>query len=241
MGAVAHVHLSVSCAHHVFPVTTAIPSHAHITHCLFIRHAFEGTHVLWVDNFNRNFAVGNVKLEHGVYHEGNWTASGVHRCEQNIDMNWKDKDGKVRASFGLPDDLFTSASIGKWLIDMMKLVDKKGLIYRKRSLIHKFDVRRVPLKPSSAKVDDPKHKAGLLHNDLSRFYPDRLLPENIGSNVGLLDVLHRFWTEDWKDATDFKMVVADINIFKRIIKVRLSVGFTALSLCVDARVSVICC
>lgn len=184
---------------------------------------------MWVDNFNRNYAVGNVKLEHGVYHEGNWTASGVHRCEQITDMSWKDKDGKVRASFGLPDDLFTRASIGAWLIGMMKKVDKKGLRYRKRSLIHKFDVRRVPLKPSNKKVHDLKHKAGLLHNDLSRFYPDRLLPENIGSNVGLWDVMRRFWTEDWKDATVFKMVVADINIFKRIIKVRLSVAFTVLS------------
>jgi hypothetical protein len=174
---------------------------------------------MWLDNFNRNFAAGNVSIKDGVYHAGNWTATGIHRCAQIIDRSWKDPSGKVRGHFGLPDDLFTKTSHRAWLMRQMRVCDDKGLKYQKKSLINKFDVRRVPLKPSRRKVTNARHKEGLKHNGLDRFYPYDLMQPNIGSNDGLLDVMHTFWQTHWKKHPDFQMVVADSNIFMRILKV----------------------
>jgi hypothetical protein len=178
----------------------------------------------WIDNFNRNYGVGNVKLKEGVYRSGNWTARAVHKsCISPDDINRNIMDGKVLRAIGLPDDLFTAKVLQTWVRDRMKHVDECGMKYRKQSLIKKWDVRRVPLKPSMSDLaGKPKWVAGLRRNDLSRFHPHSLMKHNIGANQGLLKVLHEMWTggvRPIRDTKTLRMIVADSNIFKRILKV----------------------
>ena len=181
-------------------------------------------HVDWFDNFNRNYGTGNVKLKDGVYRAGNWTAHAIHVCSVPADqINRKIMDGKVMRDVGVPQDLLTRPSVRAALLKMMIKVDKEGVFFRRKSTIHKFDIRRVPLKPSKQDVEgNARWKSGLAMNDLSRFHPARLMAENIGSNQGLWDILHDYWAtgpRSAKKSKTLRMIVADCNIFKRILKV----------------------
>jgi hypothetical protein len=126
-------------------------------------------------------------------------------------------------AIGLPDDLFTSAENKQWVNDKMDACDHKGMYYRHESLVNIYDVRRVPLKPSRSDVNaNPQWVAGLAKNDLNRFHPSELMEPNIGSNQGLWDVMLTGWNEGthpWKESKTLRMVVADSNIFKRMLKV----------------------
>lgn len=188
-----------------------------------------GGHVEWFDNVNRNFGVGNVKMSEGVYHAGNWTARALHECSippHEINRNLMEQ--KRMRAIGLPDDLFTNPANKTWLIDMMKKCDLNGMYYRPQSQVEEWDVRRVPLKPSRDDVSsNPKWTVGLERNDLHRFHPCQLMEPNIGSNQGLWDVMWTCWndgTNAWKKSTTLQMVVADSNIFKRMLKVGGSLG-----------------
>lgn len=181
--------------------------------------------VEWFDNVNRNFGCGNVKMADGVYKEGNWTAKALHACSiPSHEINRKMMDGnRRRRDIGLPDDLFTSPKNKKWLKSMMKKCDLEGMYFRHGSLVNVWDVRRVPLKPSRSDVaSNPKWAAGLERNDLHRFHPCALLEPNIGCNQGLWDVMWSSWNDGahpWAKSKTLRMVVADSNIFKRMIKV----------------------
>jgi hypothetical protein len=217
--------------------TTTIHSKRNLTlfgHVRNINDAKTGC-VEWFDNVNRNFGNGNVKMKDGVYKEGNWTARAFHTSSiPPLEINRKLKEGKQMRDIGLPDDLFTNTGNQRWLKDQMTSCDLKGLYYRQESLVHVWDVRRVPLKPSRSNVaGNPKWVKGLAMNDLHRFHPADLMEPNIGSNQGLLDVLWTCWNNGenpWKDSKTMRMVVADSNIFKRMLKV----GEVLLRECVSA-------
>jgi len=54
------------------------------------------------------------------------------------------------------------------------------------------------------------------------FYPDSLVNINIGENVGLVSLLEQFRAAEYTLPTvEYKFLVADINIFNRILKVHL--------------------
>jgi hypothetical protein len=183
-----------------------------------------GGHVEWFDNVNRNFGVGNVKLKDGVYHAGNWTARALHECSiPPHEINRNLMEAKRRRDIGLPDDLFTNPVNKNWVKEMMRKCDLEGIYYRHGSQVKLWDVRRVPLKPSRADVaSNPKWAVGLERNDLHRFHPCQLMEPNIGSNQGLWDVMWSCWDDGpnaWKTSTTLRMVVADSNIFKRMLKV----------------------
>ena len=85
-------------------------------------------------------------------------------------------------------------------------------------MIQKFKVNNIPLKP----IPDPKYLPELCDvlldskDGLNDFHPLDILPHNIGSNRGLMLVLKQINSDD----TDrMEMLVADCNIFMRVMKV----------------------
>ena len=82
----------------------------------------------------------------------------------------------------------------------------------------------MPLKPILPPDDDSDLAArvALKRDSLASFHPKDLLPINCGSNDGLLTLLRNMRQEEKKKASDdrfIKVVVADVNLFKRMMKV----------------------
>ena len=101
-------------------------------------------------------------------------------------------------------------------------VDKQTRNYLPTSLIVKLKVTSVPLTPRVDEEKYPKLYAsikGVTHR-LDALIPELISRHNIGSNVGLLLLLRGIWTElDAQRSKKYRVIMSDINIFDRIIKV----------------------
>jgi hypothetical protein len=121
----------------------------------------------------------------------------------------------------MPEQLFSPASL-LWLYDLIDKVDADRTTYDS-CLAVKYRVRNVPLKPDPANVEDKyKEVVAESRDGMSHFFPKKIVPLNIGSNDGLVEVLRKLW-DDHKasaNAHQYKYIVADTNIFWRSIRVR---------------------
>ena len=111
---------------------------------------------------------------------------------------------------------------------MSKIIkpDKDGFIrLMEKSWCHRWGINSVPLKPTPNLIDDAKLNDILneSRDGMSFFRPHAILPINVGSNVGLLQILrdrktaYETTVEAGKPTLD--IINSDPNIFARIIKV----------------------
>ena len=89
------------------------------------------------------------------------------------------------------------------------------------SLVYKHQVNLVPLKITSA--DDQKNQHGSEGHSMNVVFPERIMPQNIGSNLGLISLLkaelhdkHGMGTNECENYVNLNV---DENIFYRILKV----------------------
>ena len=175
--------------------------------------------VFWWDNFGgKAFSVAIQGIDLGSYKQPLWTGFGFHEYVG-------DKDVKMSIDVlkpGMPAKLFTQ-EVKDMMKKMMKGADKMGYKYLEKSIVHKYNVRRVPCKPEVDPV-----KEAQLHNILQEsrdglvdFYPTELMDINIGSNRGLFQILRTEYDKVGDELPPRYVVLsADYNIFMRILKVR---------------------
>ena len=153
----------------------------------------------------------------------NWTGIASRITHHSVDTSHLDLS-LTQAAF--PPDMFEED-----LWQSLRLYTKKftrpGSVARfvRTNWTQVHDVDRVPVK---ARVDpilfpDIHLRSTDGRTGLANFYPERMSPENIGGNLGLLQLLRNEW--DLHLATPaieqkYKLIVSDCNIFLRIIKVR---------------------
>ncbi len=91
------------------------------------------------------------------------------------------------------------------------------------SLMVGWDVTGVPLAGDLAKMPEPYRSSTAAANDhMDTLYPRGLERENIGSNIGLAQIVRRFYDERKMGTPDCKVYSAlsvDVNIFDRMLKV----------------------
>lgn len=120
----------------------------------------------------------------------------------------------------MPDELFSTENLS-WFYTLIDVVDV-GRATFDSCLAVKYRVHNVPLKPDPANVEDKYKEVVTESRDgMSNFFPKKIVPLNIGSNAGLVEVLRNMW-DDHKATTNahhYKYIVADTNIFWRSIKV----------------------
>ena len=120
----------------------------------------------------------------------------------------------------MPEEIFSAESI-QWLFSLTDRVDAQEACYD-QSLAVIYGVRNVPLKPDPANVEAKYQEVLAESRDgMTHFFPKKIVPLNIGSNAGLVEVVRNLWEEHKASASaqNYKFVVADTNIFWRSIKV----------------------
>ena len=107
----------------------------------------------------------------------------------------------------------------------MEEIDKLGYHLRVSSLVEKWDVNNIPLRPVLDEKKWPAEHARLAReHETQRFFcPYEIDPLNIGSNDGLLNIFR-----DWCEAqgilhnglpSHYAVFSVDCNIYKRLMKV----------------------
>ena len=170
--------------------------------------------VMWIDNFSKSYAVAMQSVTTGAWRDCNWTGRGM-KCYAGIHV-----DIKLTMDSVMPDNIF-SESIVSAVMSEMKVCQTDGWKRLRSSLVQKFKVNNIPLKP----IPDPKYHPELCDvlldskDGLSAFHPLDILSHNIGSNRGLLLVLKQIDDQRSDDMDRMEMLVADCNIFMRVMKV----------------------
>jgi hypothetical protein len=182
-------------------------------------------HVWWVDNYNKSFGQPFYSISSGTSKLLNWTGWAAS-LNQTIDINQlllqRDESGTL---LPLVPKHFEKNSQKKFIRKLMRPY-RKGepwLAYYRFSFCYRNNVCTVPLKPDvtgpDVKQADLEHMK--LHSDgLRNFTPISLLQYNIGSEVGLaqvLDNVHKFYGHS--DDLHYVFSKTDVNIFWRIYQV----------------------
>ena len=170
-------------------------------------------HVEWLDNFSKFYAIAVQGLS-GAFAECLWTARGLHRY-----VGPPVSSALVPGVRGMPQSLFAPVLINLFKHKMAQ-ADAVSCAYFKDSVCHKHTVRKVPLKPDVDSKSNPAMAAVLRESrdGLRNFFPLGMLPENIGSNRGLLLIIKDLFQAPPKPG-NYHFLSVDCNIFLRMLKV----------------------
>jgi hypothetical protein len=172
--------------------------------------------VIWMDNFSKLYATGIQKVESGAYRDCLWSGMGIRKY-QGSPVDIQVRDG-VDA---MPDELFSEEAVDS-LTEMLKVCDKEFWGRYEVSLVKKYEVRNVPLKPDIDKVE-PRYREVLQESrdGMKSFYPMKIIPLNIGSNPGLVQVAMSTWDDHryCHRMFNYQYITADSNIFWRLCRV----------------------
>ena len=172
--------------------------------------------VKWIDNFSKCYAVAMQGAASGAFKDCNWTGRALKVYQgPHLDI--------TLTSAAMPNDLFEATTVQTVLASIRRVMRHGWLLYD-RSIVKRFRVNNIPLKPV---VDPVEHMD--LHQVLSEsrdglttFHPIDVMPQNVGCNRGLLLVLKQISDARSASATTMEFLCCDCNIFMRIIKVDVS-------------------
>ena len=179
----------------------------------------QGPHFLWWDNFSKNIARYCPSIARGVYTSCLWTGSAVFAGAEHEVLDHRVRRNNANEVIpAMPDNLLEhQPSVMRGL----QRVFGQGRSRYAESLVYKHQVNLVPLKIISA--DDQKNQHGSEGHSMNVVFPERIMPQNIGSNLGLISLLkaelhdkHGMGTNECKNYVNLNV---DENIFYRILKV----------------------
>lgn len=194
----------------------------HIPECVFRQVTREGVTVLWIDNFSKCYAVALQGAASGAFKNCQWTgigfkavAGGMRPIFENV---WCSQH-PLCSHGGMPEDVFDRKLINGAKDQFCQTLRAHGWLHFRHSLVKRFAVNTIPPKPVVPRDHElyavlKESRDGLIH-----FYPWRMSPLNVGSNRGLLKMLKEIDDGIACDAP-IRFLVADCNIFVRIMKVR---------------------
>ena len=185
------------------------------------RNVTSGNHVVWLDNFSRIYATQIPTEEAKSWRQCLWTGYAALKYNgPEVDLHiHRDEDGKFLSA--MPMNLVQMSFV---LFDIIADVDKHSSILD-RSMVQRWRVNNIPLRPVLDEKNHPREAARLARgNDKQNIlHPGGLLPENIGSNRGLLTILRNFFKEwncmNGQDPEVYRILTVDCNIYSRIMKV----------------------
>ena len=193
----------------------------YIVVCDTCRNVTSGNHVVWLDNFSRIYATQIPTEEAKSWRQCLWTGYAALKYNgPEVDLHiHRDEDGKFLSA--MPMNLVQMSFV---LFDIIADVDKHSSILG-RSMVQRWRVNNIPLRPVLDEKNHPREAARLARgNDKQNIlHPGGLLPENIGSNRGLLTILRNFFKEwncmNGQDPEVYRILTVDCNIYSRIMKV----------------------
>ena len=184
--------------------------------CSVSRKIQQQLHVLWLDNFSKTYAVALQSIAKGAFKSCLWTGFAMKRY---IGSSLRARMNNI-GTRAMNKDLFAAQIMNQMKAKMDRFGNTKW-DYLNNSIVQRYQVTSIPLKPYVDDAKDPQ-----LHQILSEsrdgvrnFFPMDILPENIGSNRGLLLILKRLSDEN-QASVQWKFLAVDCNIFLRVLKVK---------------------
>lgn len=179
-------------------------------------------HVIWLDNFSKIYGRQVPSINLGAWADCLWTGVALRQYTGKVpvSMNVQLKEGTVVPA--MPTNLFDKEDEFQACWDSA-LAD---LTYRSKSKLVKWVIRTVPIKPDVSKAIEKKRWRRALQSDeacLKRLYPKCIIRTNIGSNLGLAQIIRDHYTSNGQDAEGkcdkYSAFIVDENIYMRLIKV----------------------
>lgn len=179
-------------------------------------------HVTWFDNLQYDWRSKSIGFDKMSYHQFNWTGVGVRPYHGSLidDLSVEFLNSELVQA--MPDDIFAYENVfGMDLLDFYR--DGQALF--DKSLLQKYDVLRIPLKPEIQRREDPslfdtleKQVDGLRH-----FHPKMLVKENMSSNKGVISFFKSIrdveTKKDISSSSKYCVLNTDMNIYIKIQKV----------------------
>ena len=181
------------------------------------RQASEDRHVLWWDNFSKMYAVALQSISKGAFKSCLWTGFAMKKYIGRPFPEWQYDIGKR----GMEKNLFTDSVLND-LKATMRQVGEEKWNYLSNSIVRRYGVNSIPLKPEVDERKEP-HLFQILsesRDGVRTFMPLGILPENVGSNRGLLLLLKSLSDKHASsERKKYSFLTVDCNIFLRILKV----------------------
>jgi hypothetical protein len=195
-------------------------------------------HTTWIDNFSKTYAAGLQGVMTPSYAECLWTGVAVrpYAGDRKLIMH----PDQQKTDDCMPADLFTGGDDNKLFQRVVALMQKSmtpdddgNLFFMEKSWCFKWKINSVPLKPQPGDLEDDRLNKILSESrdGMEFFRPQAILPLNVGSNVGLLQILRDRMNTYKQTVVDgnprLDIINSDPNIFARIIKVAYVMSQTA--------------
>lgn len=160
-------------------------------------------------------------IDIGAWKDCLWTGVAIKKYNgPDMDMRLVFKpDGSMQPA--MPDDLYAYVPTLK---EMFKAFRVTGS-YQPQSLVSRFQVNNVPLKPDYRRVNNNKWRSALQSDldKLQHMYPKKLIALNIGRNDALGKIIRGHYEENKQhmegQCDRYSALNTDENIFMRILKV----------------------
>jgi hypothetical protein len=187
----------------------------------------EKAYTLWIDNFSkiRKFQIPHLNI--GVWRDCLWTGFALRQHKgADIDMSiLRNQDQEVIPA--MPDDPF---EFELSLKTIFRNRAAKDVMQLSNSNVNTWKVNNVPLKPIPVEADDdepvpPLYLAKILEDPdkLDNLFPEKIVEENIGSNVGFCQIFRKVYDDHEMDVDNvsckYLALNLDCNIFDRLVKV----------------------
>ena len=182
----------------------------------------DNVHVKWFDNVQYDWRAKTLGFNKMSFHQYNWCGVAVRPYRGSLvdDLYVELQDQEVVEA--MPDDLFQFED--EFRAEILNMY-RSGPCKYDDSIVKKYNVCRIPLKPEIEKHVDPELYATLRsHVDgLRHFHPKELVDLNMGSNVGVLSYFQTIRDDDTNEPlskeSKYCIINTDMNIYVKIQKV----------------------
>jgi hypothetical protein len=179
---------------------------------------------VWVDNFSKTLGRQLPSIQVGAWSNCLWTGVALRQCDVRLGISLKlmtNEDGETIPA--MPEDPF------EYVSDVTKMWTKyrPGLDYRDNSMMVRWKVCSVPIKPALHLVDDDSYRQALKDKacGLDTMYPKELVAENIGALVGFARVMRTHYEDKKQDregeCKQYTVFNVDIKIYEMMVKVNI--------------------
>lgn len=188
--------------------------------------------MIWIDNYDSMFRTRFANIAKEAFRDNHWTGVAVRQHAGSVNMNVvRNDNGEIIPA--MPDDplVYADRALALVLSGSTGPAGGAGVILNKvpellsTSLLMTWGVDRIPLRPSATNPKVPQRYRDAITrapDSLANFYAVGLMPENIGSNLGLARVLRGFYDDHHLGADKgerYFSFTMDMNIHKRTLRV----------------------
>ena len=177
--------------------------------------------VMWFDNFSKFRAHSIPTIQKDIFSECLWTGITINEyVGPPVDCKVQfDDDNQIVDA--MPSDLFCCKDV---VHSRIMATHDQGLTQFNESLVNTYEVNNIPMKIDGKRFPEMKAAMESTKNSTSHIHPFKLVKKNIGSNVGLLNILFELQTEYNLDSernppTKYLVLNLDENIYYRVLKV----------------------